>query len=406
MNPRERHILAVTCFGHFISHFNMLVFPALLLPLSASLGLDLAQTLSLSLWQYLLFGVSALPWGLASDRFGAKPVLMLFFLGAGGFGLAAAFWVDTSWALSLCLAGVGLFSGAYHPAGLGLVARGVKRISLGMAYNGIFGNLGLGAAPLVTGLAYWLWGTAAAFMVMAGLNLAGFVLMAFIKVEEPARQTGSKAKSTRGLLGPFLILLAATTMAGFTYRGMTVTLPAYLELQVPQILAWLQAWVSGAVSGNLAATITTSAIFTLGGFAQFGGGWVGERVDPRWGYFAFHAITAPAAFLMAWASDLPLVAAALVYTFFQLGSQPLENTLISRFSPPAMQHTAYGVKFVLTFGVGALSVELAGLVEKTWGLASVYTGIGMVALCILACILLLIWRTQPAWGQQKATPSQ
>ena len=393
LNPEERRLLAVTCFGHFLSHYNMLVFPALVLPLAAMLQMPLAAVLGLSLWQYLLFGVTALPWGLACDRFGAKPMLMVFFLGAGLCGLAAAAFVQDPFRLSLSLAGVGFFSGCYHPAGLGLVARGIKRIARGMAFNGIFGNLGLGAAPLITGLVVWLWGLRAAFVALGVFNLAGFALMAALRVDEPKRAQGAEARSAKGLVGPFLILLVAMMLGGFAYRGLTVSLPAYLEMRAPEILLWFQAVGGAGVSGNLMATIITSFIFTVGAVGQYCGGRVGERVDPRWGYLAFHAISAPAVFLMAWLSNAPLVGVALVYVFFLIGMQPMENTLVSRLSPPAFQHTAYGTKFVLTFGIGALAVKLAGLVEASWGMAAIYTGIGCVTLAIVATISLLIWRT-------------
>jgi MFS family permease len=71
MNANERKILSITCFGHFMSHFNMLIFPALVLPLMQRYGMDLAAVLALSFWMYLLFGITALPWGLLSDRIGA-----------------------------------------------------------------------------------------------------------------------------------------------------------------------------------------------------------------------------------------------------------------------------------------------------------------------------------------------
>jgi len=393
VNPEERRLLAVTCFGHFLSHYNMLVFPSVAVPLAAMLGLPLGAVLQLSLYQYLLFGITALPWGLACDRFGAKPLLVLFFLGAGLCGLAAALVITDPFLLTLALAGVGLFSGCYHPAGLGLVARGIKRITRGMAYNGIFGNLGLGAAPLFTGLAVWLWSPRAAFVAMGVLNLIGCATMLLLKVDEPARAQGQQARSAQGLVGPFVILLAAMMLGGFTYRGMTVTLPAYLEFQGPELLAWFQAVAGAGISGNLMATIVTSAIFTVGAFGQLAGGWLGERVDPRWGYFTFHAISLPAVLFMAWASNLPLALLAMVYTFFLIGMQPMENTLVSRLSPPAFQHTAYGVKFVLAFGIGALAVELAGLAQESWGLSAVYLGLAGSTALILLAILLLIART-------------
>ncbi len=37
MNPNDIRLLIVTCFSHFLSHFNMLVFPAMALPLTKEL---------------------------------------------------------------------------------------------------------------------------------------------------------------------------------------------------------------------------------------------------------------------------------------------------------------------------------------------------------------------------------
>lgn len=394
MDSKERRILAVTCFGHFMAHFNMLVFPPLVLPLARRLGLEMGQALELSFWMYLLFGVSALPWGLAADRMGAKPMMMLFFGGAGLCGLGAAFSLDTPLAFSLWLGGIGLFSGIYHPAGLGLIARGVQNTAMGMAYNGMFGNLGLAAAPLVTGLVYWLWGPVACYLVLAGLNLAGVGLMALTAVSEPPRPVGREARRAGGLVVPFLILLWAMMLGGFAYRGATVTVPAYFELKTPAIMHWLAQIGAGALSGNLVATMLTSFIFLLGMLAQYSGGWLGSRIDPRWGYFIYHAISIPAVFLMAWTSDVPLVLLTLVYLFFLLGMQPMENTLVARLSPPAFKHSAYGAKFVLTFGIGSLSVMVVGAVERAWGLEQVYTLLGFVTLVLVASIGLLIWRTR------------
>ena len=66
MTSNERNVLVTTCFGHFLSHFNMLVFPAVVVPLTLRLDMSLAQVLGLSFWMYLFFGLSALPWSLPS----------------------------------------------------------------------------------------------------------------------------------------------------------------------------------------------------------------------------------------------------------------------------------------------------------------------------------------------------
>jgi MFS family permease len=398
LNPEEKRILTVTCFGHFMSHCNMLVFPALLVPLASGLGMKLGAVMELSFWMYLLFGVTALPWGLVTDRLGARPLMMLFFLGAGLCAVGAAFSLDDPHRLSLYLAGVGLFSGIYHPAGLGLVARGVERLSLGMAYNGMFGNLGLAAAPLMAGLVNWISGPQAAYLVLAGLNLAGLVMFFLMRVDEPERPADKASRSTAGLWGTFVILLGAMMLGGFTYRGATITVPAYFELKTPAIMDWLGGLGAGGLSSNLVATLLTSFIFVVGAVGQYSGGRLGERIDPRWGYLLYHAIALPAVVAMAFLANLPLVLAALVYLFFLLGMQPMENTLVARLSPPAFKHSAFGAKFVLTFGIGSVAVLVAGLTQEAWGMDKVFLILGLVSAMLVAAIGVLIWRTGPQSG--------
>ena len=197
MSPGDKRILTVTCFGHFMSHFNMLVFPAVALPLAERLGIDLAAALGLSFWQYLLFGVTALPWGAAIDRLGAKPFMILFFFGAGVSGAAAAFYIDSPLGLTLSLAGIGLFSGIYHPAGLGMITKGMERLSMGLGVNGIFGNIGLAAAPFIAGTANRFWGPAGAYAVLAAFNFIGCGLSLFMNFEESAVETKAEEKNRR-----------------------------------------------------------------------------------------------------------------------------------------------------------------------------------------------------------------
>ncbi len=164
MDAFEKRILINTCYGHFMSHFNMLVFPAVVLPLTARMNLTMAEVLGVSFWMYLLFGLTALPWGLAADRWGAKPLLILFYLGSGLAGIGAALRIDSPVGFGMALAALGFFSGIYHPAGLGLISKEMQRVSVGMGFNGMFGNLGLATAPLLTGFFNWLWGPQAAYL--------------------------------------------------------------------------------------------------------------------------------------------------------------------------------------------------------------------------------------------------
>jgi MFS family permease len=394
MKPQEQSILITSCFGHFITHFNMLVFPAVVMPLTGRLGLDMAQVLGLSFWMYLLYGITALPWGILADRSGAKPFMLLFFLGAGLSGLFAAYWTDSPALFSIALAGIGLFTGIYHPVGLGMISKGVERMSMGLGYHGMFGNLGLATAPLLAGITNWLWGPRAVYLALGIMNLTGMGLMGVLSLTEPRGKTEeSVVEGDNGLLQAFIILLVAMMLAGIAYRGSSVVLPAYFELKNQGILQALSDLWGRNVSGNLVATTITSFIFLLGILGQYAGGVVAERYEPRYSYLTFHAVSMVAAFFMAVTSNLPLVVLALIYFFFLLGMQPIENTLVARFTPQRFHHSAYGTKFVLTFGVGALAVKMVGGIETTWGIEATFIALGIVSLTLVAVALLLILRT-------------
>jgi MFS family permease len=391
MTSSDRSILTVTCYGHFLSHFNMLVFPAILLPLSARLDLDMAATLDLAFWMYLLFGLTALPWGILADRLGPRPLLVLFYLGAGACGISAAMQVDSPLGLKLSLAGIGLFSGIYHPAGLGWIACCVSRTSTGMAYNGMFGNLGLAMGPLLAGLLNWLWGASAVYICLALLNFAGLFFLWQVNSESCTATRKTAAAENAASWKGFAVLLVCMMLGGIVYRGATVTLPALFELNGSGIFAVISNFFKGAeISSNVVATVITSGLYLIGMAGQYAGGRAGERFDLRRSYLFFHLMTIPPAFLIGIANDVPLVLLATVHSFFLLGMQPVENTLVARLTPPSLRSSAYGMKFVLTFGVGALAVKIIKIVEDTWGVEAVFPSLGIVSLALVAAIGVLI----------------
>jgi len=393
LQSEERRILFITSFGHFMCHYNLLVFPALVLPLTGALKMDMAQVIQLSFLQYLLFGVSALPWGIVADRWGGRRLMVLMFLGSGLSGFAAAFWIEEPMGLWLALGGLGLFSGIYHPIGMGLISKGVKRLSMGMGYNAMFGGLGLVVAPVATGIVNWAWGPRTAYLVVGAINLAAIALPAFLPLAQPQHKDQSPAKPGNGLLGAFIILLMANMLGGMAYTGSTVILPAYLELKSQTLLQALSALLNRDISSNLFATTVAGAIYLVGMFGQYVGGHAGERFDIRYAYLVFHVFCVPAALFMAFTQNLPLAAFGAVYFFFMLGMQAMENTLVAELAPRGLHHSAFGLKFILTFGVGALAVKILGWVDAVWGSAACFLALSINSVLLVGIIALLILRT-------------
>lgn len=394
LNAHERRILLTTAYGHFMSHFNMLVFPALVIPLTLRLNLEVAVILGLSFWMYLLFGVTALPWGIIADRLGARKLMFIFFLGTGFASTGAALWMDSPAIFASFLAALGLFGGIYHPAGLGLISKEMTRVSLGMGYNGMFGNLGLAMSPLLTGIINWLWGPRAAYFFLGGLNFGGVLLMLAVPVTESKTEHASGVSKGNGIAAAFFFLLAPMMLAGIVYRGTTVILPTYFELKTPMLYQWIASVTFGEFSQNLVATAITSFIFLVGILGQYSGGRCAERFDPRWCYLVFFGITGPAAFLMAFFQDHILLGLAVVFFFFLLGIQPIENTLIARLTPKRFHHSAYGAKFILTFGVGALAVKVVAAIETAYDIGTVFFSLSLIVVIALGFIGLLITKTR------------
>lgn len=393
MDLRERKVLINCCYGHFMSHFNMLAFPSLVIPLTVQFDMDMAHVLEISFLMYLMFGVSALPWGIAGDRWGSRPFFVLFYLGCGLSGLASAFWIGNPGYLMITLAMLGLFSGIYHPIGSGMISREIKRISIGMGYNGMFGNLGLATAPFLTGLINWAWGLKAVYLFLGGMNLLGLILtsvLAHSEAKDDVKMKENVDGSGNGLLSAFIVLLIVMMLGGIEYRGATVIMPAYFELKTYQLFEWFSTFTGERFSGNVFATSVTSFIFFVGIIGQYIGGRLGDRFEPKWCYLVFHLVTIPAAILISIASNISLVVVATVYFFFLLGMQPIENTLVANFTPRRFHHSAYGTKFVLTFGVGALAVKMVGAIETYSNIETVFLAVGAIATLLVCGIGVLI----------------
>ena len=379
-----------TCFGHFMSHFNMLMFPALVLPLMGMYDMDLGHVLALSFWMYLFFGVTALPWGLVSDRIGARPLLLLFYTGAGLCGLAAGFFIDSPKTFSLCLAGVGVFSGIYHPAGLGLISRGIGKMSMALGYNGMAGNAGLAAAPILAGVINHFYGIQTAFIFLGCLNFTGMVIMLLLPVIEPERNEKTESQGSMRLMLSFAVLCICMMLGGVAYRSVTVILPAYLELGNPALLDLISRLPWMPASRNVAATALSSSVFLVGMFGQFLGGVAAERFEPRRGFLVFHVLALPMALAMAYTTDVSLLLITMGYMLFLLGMQPIENTLVAKLTPDKVRDSAYGTKFILTFGMGSFAVYFVGWVKEAWSLPAVFVALAIVSIATVLSILLLI----------------
>jgi len=375
-SPDERRIVHFTGFGHAATHYVELVYPTLAVALAAETGVPLADVLSWSFASYLLFGLGALPAGLAADRFGARRVILAGLFGAGLSALAASR-ADPGWPLALCLAGLGASASCYHPAGTGLLSRAVAARGRALGINGIYGNLGIALAPLVTAALAASVGWRATLALTGGALLVGTTAFARMGIREPARSdprpgdaavpVDPRATAGRAAIAPFLVLCVTATLGGFAYRANTTAQPA-LFAQSIHFMGY-----------GLAASLA----MLVGIAGQYVGGLVADGRELRAAYLGFHLLSLPMLVGVAIATGAPLLLASALYVFFALGMQPIENSLFASLTPDRWRSTAYGLKFVLTFGIGSTAVWMVHVVAEAGDWAAVYgVLVGVVGLLV------------------------
>ncbi len=397
----ERKIILFTCVAHFFTHFYEMIFPALAIPLMLSLKMDLADVLKLSFLMYLLYGLTALPWGMIADRFNNRSTLIIFFAGTS-FGAMLTALSDTPTSMMLSLAVIGFFASIYHPAGMGLISLGVRNRGMALGINGVAGNLGLISAPFAAGLLNWLVGWEYTYLIIGVLGVIWGIILFMVDIDETPVHTDLDENASGPRNGNsnnnnnmkyFLILCVAMTLAGLVYRGNSVVLPAYLELKASFLWDLLRGIDLPNLTGakTVAATLLTSVIYVVGILGQILGGRLADRHDLRWMYLAFHALSLPFVILMGLVSQELLVISAGIYIFFALGMQPIENSLVARYTPSRWRSTGYGIKFILVFGIGSLAVYLVGWIKEAWSLGAVYLFAGGLIALLLLSVALLIW---------------
>jgi hypothetical protein len=92
---------------------------------------------------------------------------------------------------------------------------------------------------------------------------------------------------------------------------------------------------------------------------------------------------------------LPLVALVAATVFLTTAPLPAENMLLARFTPQRHHSLAYGVKFVLAFGTGPVSILLVSKVQAQTG-EFYWLYMALAAGALLATLAALLLPGEPA----------
>src|SRR5215212_4846016 len=172
MPQRDRLHFLLLNIGHFLDHMFTLIFATVAaLALSREWGLTYGDLLKYATPGFFAFGVFAYPAGWIADKWSREGMMVAFFIGIGLMSILTSF-SQTPLQLGIGLFAIGMFAAIYHPVGLAIVVAKWKNTGMRIAVNGVWGNLGVASAALLTGYLIDNGGWRSAFIIPGSVSVA------------------------------------------------------------------------------------------------------------------------------------------------------------------------------------------------------------------------------------------
>jgi MFS family permease len=278
---------------------------------------------------------------------------------------------------------MGGFAAIYHPIGTAMLVEAAgARVGRTVGINGVFGNLGVATAPVITAFVAakvgWHW----AFAIPGVLCFA----LGLLYLREPAFDTAKAAGPQKAFptIPPAVVrravavLLSIAAVSGLVFNAFTLLLPKLMEERLassPDLLP---------VVGLLAFLATL-----CGGLTQFTVGNMIDKHTLKTVFMPLALVLAPCLFLLSFAEGwlvLPLSAVVAAAVF---GQVTVNETMTARYVAPALRAKLYSIRFTVGFLGAAAASPLIGLLhEATGSLATGMLVLAAFAVIILVCALL------------------
>jgi MFS family permease len=383
--------------GHFLDHLFTLIFATVAaLALVREWGLSYAELVPYATPGFIAFGLFSLPAGWLADRWSRHGMMVVFFIGIGLASIATGF-ARSPLEIGIYLFVVGVLAAIYHPVGLAMVVDGAKASGTGMAIgiNGVWGNLGVGSAALITGYFIDHGGWRAAFVVPGIVSvLIGVAYALFVRDDiksamarpAPAR-TAAAASAKPAAISPeakaalwrlSAIIFFTTAISSLVFQSTTFALPKVFAERLGGIagsatyVGWLAFVVFGVAS--LAQLVVGRLLDVLGPRVVFMGAAILQLV-----FFA----------IMPGLRDWSALAVAFGFMLGAFGQIPINDYMIGRMAKSELRASIYGVRYVVSFMVLAAALPLIAYVHGHYGFDTLFRLLSGVAALIFCAVSML-----------------
>ncbi|MDE2005699.1 MAG: MFS transporter [Rhodospirillales bacterium] len=383
MSDLSRRQIVFINTAHCITHYSLLILPTAALAMTAPggrFGTAYGPILALATAMFVLYGAGSLPQGFLAARLGRKALLSAFFLGTG-LSLIAAGLAASPVALAVALGAAGLFASIYHPIGTAmLVDAAGDTPGRAIGVNGVFGNLGVAFAPVVSALLAHLLGWRWAFLVPGAV--ATLVGLAWLSVPAvaPGAHRGARPfpEIPRALVRrAVVVLLLIAVVSGLVFNAFTLLLPKLMQDRLAENPALLPL-VGAAAFG----------VTVCGALTQFTVGRMIDRTTLRRVFLPLGVILAPGLGALALAQGWQVLPAAGIVAAVIFGQVTVNETMTARYISPRVRAQMYSVRFFVGFLGAAAAPPLVGFMQqRTGSLMPVLVLLAVFALVTMGCAL-------------------
>ena len=369
--------------AHLLTHYSLLILPTAVLAMAApggAFGADYGPIIALATAMFVLYGAGSLPQGWLAQRFGRPRMMLAFYIGTG-LSLIAASFASGPLALTIALASAGFFAAIYHPIGTAMLVEAAgDKPGRALGLNGVFGNVGVASAPLITAFlsqqAGWRWSFAVPGLVCIGLGVA-WALRGEVHAESHANAKSFPAIPKPVVRRAVIVMLSISAASGLVFNAFTILLPKLMEERLAGDSGLLP--MVGALA--FAATL-------CGALTQFTVGRMIDHMTLKRIFLPLAVLLVPALAALALARGwlaLPLAGLVAAVIF---GQVTINETMTARYISPDMRAKIYSLRFFIGFIGGAAAAPIvAFLHERTGSLTQVVLCLAAMGLVTLACAL-------------------
>lgn len=368
----NRFLVPFLNLGHLLDHLAMLVFPTAVVAIAKEWNQSYGSLLALSTGAFIAFGAFAIPAGWLADHWSRYKTMVLFFIGIG-LSLILTGLAQAPWQIAVGLTVVGAFAAIYHPVGIAMLVASPEKMGRTLGWNGLWGNLGLAFAAILTGALVDAFGWRVAFFVPGALCVvAGFLFLLLVrdpgKVKKTAKSLGLHVDA-RMMTRIFSILLVATACGGIIFNSTTISMPKVFDERLAMLTQ---------TSFGIGALV--ALVYSLAAFSQVLMGALIDRFEMRRLMIGVGLVQIPMLFLAANLQGWAMLVAALLMMLAVFGQIPLNDAIVGKYVADEFRARVLGVRYVVSLGVAAVAVPMIATLHKTeGGFANVFIVLSVLA---------------------------